>query len=34
MKKNVCYYIMMAASAIGQELTVDEQKLLAEFLNN
>ena len=34
MKKNVCYYMLMAASAIGQELTVDEQKLLAEFLHN
>ena len=33
MKKNVCYYMMMAASAIGQELTVDEQKMLAKFLN-
>ena len=34
MKKNVCYYMLMAASAIGQELTVDEQKMLAEYLNN
>lgn len=34
MKKNVCYYIMMAASAFGQELTAVEQKMLVEFLNN
>lgn len=34
MKKNVCYYMMMAASAFGQELTADEQKMLAEFLRN
>ena len=34
MKKNVCYYMMMAASAFGQELTTDEQKMLAEFLRN
>jgi len=34
MKKNVCYYMMMAASAIGQELTANEQKMLAEFLRN
>ena len=34
MKKNVCYYMMMAASAFGQELTTNEQKMLASFLNN
>ena len=34
MNKNVCYYMMMAASAFGQELTVDEQKLLSEFWHN
>ena len=34
MKKNVCYYMMMAASAFGQELTADEQKMLGEFLRN
>lgn len=34
MKKNVCYYMMMAASAFGRELTADEQKMLAEFLRN
>lgn len=34
MKKNVCCYMMMAASAFGQELTADEQKLLAEFLRS
>jgi len=33
MKKNVCYYMMMVASAFGQELTTDEQKMLANFLN-
>jgi len=32
MKKNVCYYMMMAASVFGQELTAVEQKMLAEFL--
>lgn len=32
MKKNVCYYMMMAASAFGQELTAVEQKMMAEFL--
>ena len=32
MKKNVCYYMVMAASAFGQELTAEEQKMLAEFL--
>jgi len=32
MKKNVCYYMMMAASAFGQELTTVERKMLAEFL--
>jgi hypothetical protein len=32
MKKNVCYYMMMAASAVGQELTTEEQKMLANFL--
>ena len=32
MKKNACYYAMMAASAFGQELTAMEQKMLAEFL--
>lgn len=34
MKNNVCYYMMMAASAFGQELTATEQKMLANFLNN
>ena len=34
MRTNVCYYMMMAASAIGQELTTEEQKMLAEFLRN
>ena len=32
MKKNICYYMMMAASNFGQELTANEQKLLADFL--
>ena len=32
MKKNICYYMMMAASTFGQELTANEQKLLADFL--
>ena len=32
MKKNVCYYMMMAASAFGHELTTVEHKMLAEFL--
>ena len=32
MKKNVCYYMMMAAAAFGQDLTAAEQKMLAEFL--
>ena len=34
MNKNVCYYMMMAASAFGQELTANEQKMLADFLRN
>ena len=34
MKNNVCYYMMMAASAFGQELTTTEQKMLAKFLKN
>ena len=34
MKKNVCYYMMMAATAFGQELTANEHKMLANFLNN
>ena len=34
MKKNVCYYMMMAATAFGQELTANEYKMLANFLNN
>ena len=34
MKNNVCYYMMMAASAFGQELTATEQKMLAKFLKN
>lgn len=34
MMKNVCYYMMMAASAFGQELTANEHKMLANFLNN
>jgi len=32
MKKNVCYYMMMAASAFGQELTAHEHKMMADFL--
>ena len=32
MKKDVCYYAMMTATAFGQELTAVEQKMLAEFL--
>ena len=34
MKKNVCYYMMMAATAFGHELTANEYKILANFLNN
>lgn len=34
MKENVCYYMIMAASAFGQELTANEHKMLAEFLRN
>lgn len=34
MNKNVCYYIMMAASAFGLELTANEQRMLADFLRN
>ena len=34
MKKNACYYMMMAASTIGHELTATEQKMLVEFFNN
>ena len=33
MKKNVCYYLMMAASAMGQELTPDESKMLNKYLS-
>ena len=33
MKKNVGYYMMMAACAFGQELTAVEQKILAKFLS-
>ena len=32
MKKNVCYYLLMAASAMGQELTAEEQKMLTKYL--
>ena len=32
MKKNACYYLLMAASAMGQELTAEEQKMLAKFM--
>lgn len=32
MKKNACYYMLMAASAMGHELTAEEQKMLAKFM--
>ena len=32
MKKNVCYYMLMAASVMGQELTAEEQKMLAKYV--
>ena len=32
MKKNVCYYLMMAAAAMRQELTPVEQKMLNKYL--
>ena len=32
MKKNFCYYLMMAAAAMGQELTPAQQKLLSNYL--
>ena len=34
MKKSICCYVMMVASAFGQELTTVERKMLAEFLRN
>lgn len=34
MKKNICCYLMMLASAMGQELTPAEQKMLNAYLNN
>ena len=33
MKKNVCYYLMMAAAAMGQELTPVQLKMLSNYLN-
>ena len=32
MKKNACYYLLMAASVLGHELTTNEQKMLAKFM--
>lgn len=32
MKKNIRCYLMLAASAMGQELTPVEQKMLAAYL--
>lgn len=32
MKKNIKYYMVMAASALGEELTPVEQKMLNQFL--
>lgn len=32
MKKNIGYYLMSAASAMGQELTPVEQKIFAAYL--
>ena len=34
MKKNVCYYLMMVASGMGQELTPAEQKILNAYLRD
>lgn len=33
MKKNVCYYLMMAAAAMGQELTPEACKMLNKYLS-
>ena len=32
MKKNAYYYLMMAAAAMGQELTPVQQKMLSHYL--
>lgn len=32
MKKNIAYYMMMTATALGEELTPVEQKMLTQFL--
>ena len=34
MSRNMKYYAMMAASAIGQELTPDECKMLNRYLSD
>ena len=32
MKKNICRWLVLAASAVGQELTPAEQQMLAAYL--
>ena len=32
MKKITGYYMLLAASALGHELTAEEQKMLAKFM--
>lgn len=32
MKKNICRWLVLAASAVGQELTPVEQQMLAAYL--
>lgn len=33
MKKNICYYLVMAAAAMGQELAPAEREMLNHYLN-
>ena len=33
MKKNISYYLVMAAAAMGQELTPVQKKMLSSYLN-
>lgn len=32
MKKNTCYYMLLAASTLGHELTAEERKMLAKYM--
>lgn len=34
MNKNVCICMIMAATALGHELTADEQKMLVSYLHD